>query len=45
MLELLNGEDSKEAQDLIEMYTAQQDGTQVVGCYCCQIPPNLKKPE
>ncbi len=42
MLELLNGNELKPAQDLCEYYTMQQDGTQVVGCYCGQIPPNLK---
>ena len=43
MLELLNGEEAKGEQIYQEMYTMQQDGTQVVGCYCCLVPPNLKK--
>ena len=43
MLELLNGNDSKKNQDVSDVYTMQQDGTQVVGCYCCLIPPDLKK--
>ena len=40
MLELLNGSETKGNQELT---AHQQDGTQIVGCYCGQRPPDLNK--